>query len=303
LEPFLSIVIPTYHRAALLKRCLESVLACSAPDIEVLVSDNASPDDTPQVLASFSDARLRYWRNPQNVGAEPNILGLWRGARGKWIFCLTDDDYLLAGALDKVLAILKQNPDVGVFMSDLQIVNEAGEPQWVYEFCKNEQGHFEAGFESMSRLVWAAHVFSRITFQRAWADIEGSERHLASMYPQMYVVLSVLRDHPALYSKELFVAHTEGNRVFWRYTPDKMVCGKIALIKDGLSEPRWKKERKFLIQQIVRYVGSAEEHSRTWKEGTWKQQQKDLLSVPEVRYSFRYWRRLMKFLLVGRRPH
>src|SRR5436190_1284392 len=118
-DPFLTIVIPTYRRAGLLKRCLESALASATPEVEVLVSDNASPDDTQDILRSFSDPRLRHWRNPQNVGAERNILGLWRAARGRWIFCLTDDDYLLAGALDRIIAILESNPDVGVFMSDL----------------------------------------------------------------------------------------------------------------------------------------------------------------------------------------
>src|SRR5436305_1698061 len=83
-------------------------------------------------------------------------------------------------------------------------------------------------------------------------EIEVLVRHLASMYPQMYVVLSALREHPALYSKELFVAHTEGNRVFWNYTVDKMVVWKIALIKDCLAGPRWTKEREVLVQQIVR---------------------------------------------------
>jgi hypothetical protein len=52
-----------------------------------------------------------------------------------------------------------------------------------------------------------------------------------------------------------------------------------------------------LIQQIVRYVGSFEEQARAWKNGKWKEQQLELIKVPEVRRSLRYWRRLAKFLL------
>ena len=293
---FLTVVIPTYNRAALLKRCVDSVLATTSREIEVLVSDNASPDETQSVLKAFNDSRLRYWRNAENVGAERNILGLWRAARGRWVFCLGDDDYLLAGALERILSIVKTQPEVGVVIGDVEVVKESGELIRHWEFGRTG-GLFAAGMEAMEHLVFTAKLFSGITFRRQWADIEGTERHLDSMHPQMYLVASVLRDHAGLYVKEPFIAYTEGNVHFWEYPPDKTISHRIALIKDCLPLPRWKRERRVLIQQIIRYVASFEEQARAWKAGQWKQQQFDLLKVPEVRRSFRYWRRVLKFLL------
>src|SRR4051812_3494802 len=104
--PLLTISIPTYNRAPMLKRCLESALSCTDPAIEILVSDNASPDNTREALSQFKDRRLRWWSNPENVGAERNILGLWRQARGQWILCISDDDFFLPGGLDRILSVV-----------------------------------------------------------------------------------------------------------------------------------------------------------------------------------------------------
>jgi len=280
----------------MLRRCLESVLASGFRDLEVLVSDNASPDNTMEVLGSFSDPRLRFWRNEKNVGAERNILGLWQAARGTWIFCLGDDDFVLPGALEKIIHLIRKNPEVGVLIGDVEVVNDAGELIRHWEFA-HEGGRFAAGMEAMRRLVFTSKLFSGITFRREWADLEGTARHLDSMHPQMYLVTSILREHNGMYVKQPFIAYTEGNTHFWEYPPDKTISSRIALIKDCLPLPRWREERRVLIQQIVRYVGAMEEQSRAWKDGKWKEQQLELMKVPEVRRSLRYWRRLAKFLL------
>jgi hypothetical protein len=183
-----------------------------------------------------------------------------------------------------------------LIIGDVEVVNDSGELIRHWEFGK-QGGVFAAGMEAMQRLVFTSKLFSGITFRREWADIEGTARHLESMHPQMYLVTSVLRERPGLYVKQPFIAYTEGNTHFWEYPPDKTISSRIALIKDCLPLPRWREERRELIQQIVRYVGAFEEHSRAWKAGKWKQQQLELLKVPEVRRSFRYWRRLAKFLL------
>jgi hypothetical protein len=149
----------------------------------------------------------------------------------------------------------------------------------------------------MRRLVFTSKLFSGITFRREWADLQGTARHLDSMHPQMYLVTSILREHKGMYVKQPFIAYTEGNTHFWEYPPDKTISSRIALIKDCLPLPRWREERRVLIQQIVRYVGAMEEQSRAWRDGKWKEQQLELIKVPEVRNSFRYWRRLAKFLL------
>lgn len=296
-DPFLSVVIPTYNRAAVLRRSVESALSAKAADIEIVISDNASPDSTPEVLASIRDPRMRFWRNPTNVGAERNILGLWRGARGQWVVCLSDDDYLETGALDRIIQILKDNPDIGVMSYGAEAVDADGKRLGRWEEFGEESGRLAAGLDAMRVLVPCSKMFSRITFRREWGDLAATERHIDSMHPQMCVVISALREAPGYYTKEPLVAYTEGNEHFWSYPPDKAVCSRIDLINDLLPGARWRRERKVLIGQVLREVGSFREHARAWRAGTWRRQQRILLSAPEVRRSFRYWRKLLQFLL------
>lgn len=119
-SPRLSILIPTYNRAPKLARVLHNIdseLARSslAGRVDVLVSDNASTDSTPQVLASFRPAsyRLSSFRQQTNLGLDANTLFLYQRAASDYIWFFADDDTLLPGAIDKVLRALDaHSPDV-----------------------------------------------------------------------------------------------------------------------------------------------------------------------------------------------
>lgn len=104
----LSICIPTYNRLADLKVCLVSVFgaidAVGRKDtFEILVSDNASDDGTGDYIKSltkYSDSyNLIAWTNETNIGAIRNVKKLLGSASGKYVFMLTDDDYLMPNAL------------------------------------------------------------------------------------------------------------------------------------------------------------------------------------------------------------
>jgi abequosyltransferase len=107
-KPLLTIAIPTYNRANCLKELL-SVLADQLKDeprVELIISDNASPDETPSVVQDFMDRglRVRYIRNAQNVGADANFLQCFEQACGKYVWLFSDDDLLVPGGLAKILS-------------------------------------------------------------------------------------------------------------------------------------------------------------------------------------------------------
>ncbi len=98
MPPLVSILIPTYNRSGLLRRTLGSVLAQSYRDVEVLISDNNSSDDTPAVVAEFArlDPRIRGLEAPSpGTPAMSNISRLLASAAGKYAVVLADDDFLL----------------------------------------------------------------------------------------------------------------------------------------------------------------------------------------------------------------
>jgi abequosyltransferase len=106
-EPLLTLAIPTYNRAACLRECL-SVLADQVqnePRVELMISDNASPDETPAVVQDFVDRGLRilYIRNRENIGPDANFLQCFEQARGKYVWLFSDDDLIIPGGLAKIL--------------------------------------------------------------------------------------------------------------------------------------------------------------------------------------------------------
>jgi glycosyltransferase involved in cell wall biosynthesis len=101
--PTVSVGIPTYNRAEGLQRALESVLAQSERDFEVIVADNASSDETAQVveLAAARDPRVRSIRQPHNVGLTTNFNTVLGAARGRYAMVLADDDWLEPDYLER----------------------------------------------------------------------------------------------------------------------------------------------------------------------------------------------------------
>jgi glycosyltransferase involved in cell wall biosynthesis len=98
MDPLVSVLIPTFNRSVLLRRALGSVQAQAYRNIEILVSDNHSTDDTLAVVEEFArrDSRMRYMTTPpNNTSAMVNFRGLVQAATGKYAVILADDDFFL----------------------------------------------------------------------------------------------------------------------------------------------------------------------------------------------------------------
>ncbi len=121
--PTLSILLPTYNRAAILRLTLKHLL----PEVkrlkglvEIVIGNNASHDETDTVLMELSGDYSRVARRETNIGSWRNIVALASEARGAWIWCLGDDDYLVPNAIDLILHKLASSPAV-----DLMFVNHS----------------------------------------------------------------------------------------------------------------------------------------------------------------------------------
>ena len=94
-HPTFSLIIPVYRAAALLPRCLDSVLAQTRPDWECLLVDDGSPDASPALCDAYArrDARFRVWHKA-NAGAAAARNAALAEARGEWVTFVDADDYL-----------------------------------------------------------------------------------------------------------------------------------------------------------------------------------------------------------------
>lgn len=114
IDPLVSVCLPTFNRAASLRRALESLLACSYHNIEIIVSDNASGDDTANLVREFSgrDARVKYFRHEQNLGPTKNFEFARAQASGKYFLWHADDDYLDRDYIRQCVSELEANPSL-----------------------------------------------------------------------------------------------------------------------------------------------------------------------------------------------
>lgn len=130
-RPLLTLCIPTWNRAHELRLLLE-VLApqvADAQDVELLISDNQSTDETPAVLeqAIAKGLRCRYVRNAENIGADANFLQCYRLAQGKHVWIFGDDDVLLPGSLLFVLKLLRRREYELVYLQPFGFVRDVNE--------------------------------------------------------------------------------------------------------------------------------------------------------------------------------
>ena len=112
-----SILIPTRNRSEYLTFALSSAISQTFKDIEVVVSDNASEDNTKQVVERFCDSRIKYIRTEKFISAGENFNNTFCNSSGEYFILMGDDDYLLPFYLEEIYKCLSKNSHADVFLS------------------------------------------------------------------------------------------------------------------------------------------------------------------------------------------
>jgi len=132
--PLISITTPSYNRPETLLRLLKSIDATDAQSIEIVVCEDKAPkrDEVRATVESFkatSRYTVRYIENEQNLGYDRNIKECLRVANGTYVVYMGDDDEFVAGALDKLIAFLKANPQVRYVLRSYYLVHADGKTE------------------------------------------------------------------------------------------------------------------------------------------------------------------------------
>jgi len=177
----ITVTIPTYRRDMYLKEALESVLAQTVTDIEIIVSDNANSASTRALVQSYRDSRVTYAPLPENIGLHGNLTRCLGLGSAPYVAVLLDDDAMYPTNLEAKLALLEQYPTAGVAHSAFDYIDHAGE---VCEGNINWAGgphaaRFETGREFIERaMALGNRVCESAAFLRrsAVAELRHDER-------------------------------------------------------------------------------------------------------------------------------
>jgi glycosyltransferase involved in cell wall biosynthesis len=126
--PLVTIAIPTYNRADryLLKQAVECSVSQTYQNVEIIVSDNCSTDNTKEVVKSFNDPRIRYFRHDQNIGMYRNENFCVEKARGDFFLLLCDDDMIDNDLVDVCMRAANYDTNVGVILTGTRVINGDG---------------------------------------------------------------------------------------------------------------------------------------------------------------------------------
>jgi glycosyltransferase involved in cell wall biosynthesis len=167
-----SIGLPTYNRADLLKRAIDSLLGQTYQNIELIISDNCSSDGTRKLCERYAaaDSRVRYHRQNENIGIIANGLYVIKEARGEYYMWASDDDWWNPKFIELLKNSLDRNPEYGTAMSSL--VREYTDGEWYDRLLF-------AGPNDLTKLrpeeVFYKMAFSRKPFQCVWWGLHRTE--------------------------------------------------------------------------------------------------------------------------------
>lgn len=134
--PPVSIGLPVYNGADFVAEAIESLLAQTHSDFELIVSDNASTDATPAICEAYArrDPRLRVLRSPENLGAARNFNRVFEAARGRYFMWAAHDDFYAPRFVEACLDRLEREPEAVLCFAGTKMVGARGEELADYRY-------------------------------------------------------------------------------------------------------------------------------------------------------------------------
>ena len=180
--PLVSVVIPSYNHARYIAAAVESVLNQTERDLELIVVDDGSKDNSLEILSTFSDPRLKIYPQ-ENQGAHAAINRGLEQATGHYLAILNSDDLYFPIRLQKLIGILGQHPETGLVGSYIQVIDSEGIPLGVKHGyhdlepwpLENRARSFRAG-EDLRVVLLTENYWSTTSnylFSRSWFEKVG----------------------------------------------------------------------------------------------------------------------------------
>lgn len=128
----ISFILPAW-KGKYLKEAVASIASQTCPDLELIVVDDCSPEHLEEIVATFQDSRIRYYRNPENIGGK-DLVRQWNHclsfATGDFIVLAADDDFYRPTFCEEVIRLAEKYPQVDLIHSSVEQIDEEGRHLW-----------------------------------------------------------------------------------------------------------------------------------------------------------------------------
>ncbi len=288
----LTLAIPTYNRARYLDVLLRSIANQAMPslsDVEIVISDNASTDDTLQVVEKYLGLLpIRYWRNEENTGADRNIAKTYQEASGRYVWIIGDDDFLLPNALRAVMDTIDLVTPGLIFAKPVGFTDQldiSAYPNHSVDVRILSRALFVKRLE-----LHLASVFALIVHKAAFHTSAKSIENLAgtNLVQYAWVLPLVLADRPLAYISTTLVASKSGNGAGYALFKVFVENNNRILSDYFYKYPALVKKinNRALISHFPRYITNGAPGDQMIGEN-----KKDITSIFSKHYStnFRYW--------------
>jgi glycosyltransferase involved in cell wall biosynthesis len=220
-KPHVSIGMPVFNGEKYLKEALNSILAQTHRDFELIISDNASTDRTQQICREYAtkDSRIRYYRNEINIGAPKNFNRVFELSSSEYFKWASSDDMHAPTYLQKCVSILETDPSIILCHSKTGRIDKHGRLVGNYDrkgmaSINSWKPHERFGvFLSKRNPCWALFGVTRASILKDTPLQEsyiGADRNLAAeiaLRGRMYEIPEYLffgRDHPQSYTRKFY---------------------------------------------------------------------------------------------------
>ncbi len=125
-QPLVSVIISCYNHQDYITQCIESIMQQSYPNIELIVIDDGSTDNSAAIIQQLSEKYQFYFESQANMGLTKTLNKALAKAKGKYIAPLGSDDYLMLDKTAKQVQYLEQHPNIAVVGGNILVVNHQG---------------------------------------------------------------------------------------------------------------------------------------------------------------------------------
>ncbi|MDB5259221.1 MAG: glycosyl transferase family 2 [Candidatus Taylorbacteria bacterium] len=269
--PLLSICIPTYKRAHCLKDCLNSIVsqfedADAYAKVEVIISDNASDDNTEDVVREFQAKypNIKYYKNENNIGFDRNFLSVIEKSSGEFCLPIGDDDAFFPGSFSVLIHKIQTLKFPYYLLNGWGYDHELANPVVSHPNRKMQE---DISYGSLSEFVRSipdymdlvgnfggmSHLFAR----KAWMEFAGKEKFVGCQVNHLFAFLTIFKDSPCAILAEP-VIKTRNDNMRWDSFPGlensmaraKLTAKTVFWISDlyDLNIPHYKVRSYFFIR-------------------------------------------------------